>query len=60
MMGDFASALRKQGCQMVYFQTKKRDLGNFEGAMEWKMSVYFTTIWNIIRAFVLHIHGRLL
>jgi hypothetical protein len=36
-----------QGCQMVYFQTKNPNLGKFLMALEWKMLVYFMTIWNI-------------
>jgi hypothetical protein len=32
----------KQGCQMVYFETKKPILGNFRKAFKWKM-----VIWNI-------------
>jgi hypothetical protein len=34
-----------QGCQMVYFKTKKPNLGIFWKALEWKMSVYFTAVW---------------
>jgi hypothetical protein len=41
----------KQGCQMVYFQTKNPNLGKFWRALEWKMLVYFMTIWNILRQF---------
>jgi hypothetical protein len=36
-----------QGCQMVYFQTKNPNFGKFLRALELKMWVYFTTIWNI-------------
>jgi hypothetical protein len=33
---------------MVYFQTKNPDLGKFWMALEWKMLVYFMTIWDIL------------
>jgi hypothetical protein len=33
-----------QGCQMVYFQTKKSQLGKFCRALQWKMFVYFVGI----------------
>jgi hypothetical protein len=36
---------------MVYFQTKNPNLGKFWRALEWKMLVYFMTIWNILRQF---------
>jgi hypothetical protein len=36
-----------QGCQMVYFQTKNHNWGNIWRALEWKMLLYFMTIWNI-------------
>jgi hypothetical protein len=35
----------RQGCQMVYFQTKNPNLGTFWRALEWKMLVYFMAIW---------------
>jgi hypothetical protein len=31
----------RQGCQMVYFQTKNPNLGKFWRALEWKPLVYF-------------------
>jgi hypothetical protein len=34
-----------QGCQMVYFQTKNPNLAKYWRALEWKMLVYFMTIW---------------
>jgi hypothetical protein len=40
-----------QCCQMVYFQTKNTYLGNFFRALDWKMLIYFMTIWNILRTF---------
>jgi hypothetical protein len=40
-----------QGCQMVCFQTKNRNLGKFRKALEWKMLVYIMTVWNILRPF---------
>jgi hypothetical protein len=30
-----------QGCQMVYFQTKDRNLGKFWRVLQWKMLVHF-------------------
>jgi hypothetical protein len=44
---DSKVARRVQGCQMVYLQTKNPDLGNFWRTFEWKVLVYFMTIWNI-------------
>jgi hypothetical protein len=41
----------KQGCQIVYFQNKNPNLGKFWRALEWKMLLYFMTIWNILRPF---------
>jgi hypothetical protein len=40
-----------QGCQMVYFQTKNPNLGKFWMDLEWKMLLYFMTIWNILGPF---------
>jgi hypothetical protein len=43
----------KQGCQMVYFQTKNPNLGKFWRVLQWKMLVYqdhlehFPAIWYI-------------
>jgi hypothetical protein len=34
----------KQGCQMVYFQTKNPHLGKFWRVLQWKMLVYFVAI----------------
>jgi hypothetical protein len=49
---DFATTLHvsverggdKQGCQMVYFQTKNINLGNFWRALDWKMLINFMTL----------------
>jgi hypothetical protein len=49
---------RRQGCQMVCFQTQNPNLGKFWRALEWKMFVYFMTIWNNLRPFDI-IYGRL-
>jgi hypothetical protein len=47
----------KQGCQMVYFQTKNTNLGKFWRALKWKMLVYVMVIWNILRPFdILYSH----
>jgi hypothetical protein len=40
-----------QGCQMVCFQTKNPNFGKIWRALEWKMLLYFMTIWNILRPF---------
>jgi hypothetical protein len=40
-----------QGCQMVSFQTKNPNLGKFWRALDWKMLIYFTAIWNILQIF---------
>jgi hypothetical protein len=36
---------------MVYFQTKKPNLGNFWRVSRWKMLVYFIDIWYIFQPF---------
>jgi hypothetical protein len=36
---------------MVYFQAKNPDLGKFWRALDWKVWIYFTAIWNILRSF---------
>jgi hypothetical protein len=38
-------------CQMVCFQTKNPNLGNFWSALDWKMLKYFMAIWNILMRF---------
>jgi hypothetical protein len=38
---------QEQVCQMVYFQTKKKQLGKFWRALEWKSLVYFMAVWNL-------------
>jgi hypothetical protein len=47
-----------RGCQMVYFQTKNPNFGKFLRALEWKMLIYFMTIWNILWPYGI-IYGRL-
>jgi hypothetical protein len=47
----FSICYRGQGCQMVYFQTKKTNLGQYWRALEGTMLVYFMTSWNILRPF---------
>jgi hypothetical protein len=34
---------------MVSFQTKYPTLGKFWRALDWKMLIYFMTIWNILQ-----------
>jgi hypothetical protein len=41
----------QQGCQIVYLQTKNCNLGTFWTVLQWKMLVYFMTIWSILRTF---------
>jgi hypothetical protein len=48
----------KQGCQMVYFQTKNPNLGTFWRALERKMFIYFVIIWNNLWPFGI-IYGSL-
>jgi hypothetical protein len=50
--------LGMQGCQMVYFHAQNPTLGIFWRVLEWKMLVYFMTIWNILRSFG-KFYGRL-
>jgi hypothetical protein len=37
---DLAKRLSKQGCQMVYFETKNYNLGKFWRILQWKTFVY--------------------
>jgi hypothetical protein len=39
----------KQGCQMVYFQTKTPNLGKLWRALEWKMLVYLWSFGNLVK-----------
>jgi hypothetical protein len=39
----------RQGCQMVCFLTKNSNLGKFWRVLQWKMLVYFMSIWTILR-----------
>jgi hypothetical protein len=41
----------KQGCQMAYFQTQSPILGKFWRVLQWKILVYFMTIWSILPPF---------
>jgi hypothetical protein len=36
---------------MLYFQTKNNNLYKFWRLLQWKMLVYFMTIWSILRSF---------
>jgi hypothetical protein len=47
----------RQGCQMVYFQTKHPNLGNFLKGLHWKRLVYFMCIWSILQTFALSYGG---
>jgi hypothetical protein len=46
-----------QGCQMVYFHSRKPNLGKFWRVL--KMLVYFMNICNILQPFGRYIYGRL-
>jgi hypothetical protein len=37
----------QRGCQSVYFKAKNQNLDIFWRAVEWKMLVYFTAVWNM-------------
>jgi hypothetical protein len=41
----------EQGCQMVCFQTKNPNLGKFWRVLQWKILVYFKTVWSILLSF---------
>jgi hypothetical protein len=41
----------RQGCQMVCFQTKNPNFGKFWRVLQWKILVYFMTIWSILEIF---------
>jgi hypothetical protein len=47
----FESCTPRQGYQMVHFQTKNLKLGIFWTAWDWRMLVYFKSIWNILQPF---------
>jgi hypothetical protein len=55
---DFFS-LSKQGWQMVYFQNNNPNFGKFRRALEWKMLVYFMSIWDILQRAIWYIYGTL-
>jgi hypothetical protein len=38
-------------CQMVYFQTKNRNLGKFWRTLQWKMLIYIMDFWSSFRPF---------
>jgi hypothetical protein len=44
-----------QGCQMVYFHAKNRNMGMLLGTWEWKMLVYFTVIWNTLHTTISYV-----
>jgi hypothetical protein len=49
--GAVSDRLEKQGCQMVYFQTKNTNFGNFSRALLWNMLVCFMDIWSNLQPF---------
>jgi hypothetical protein len=57
-LGTTKESVSKQGCQMVYFQTKNPNLGKFWRFLPWKilgicygLLVNFPTFWYIFRPF---------
>jgi hypothetical protein len=42
---------QRQGCQMVCFRAKNPNFGKFWRALEWKVLVFFMTLWNILPPF---------
>jgi hypothetical protein len=50
---NFGFRARKQGCQMVCFQTKSPNLGKFCRVLQWKMLIHFMDTWLILRFFVI-------
>jgi hypothetical protein len=48
MVLDCQGVMPSQGCQTVYFRTKNPNFGKFWRDLEWKLLVYFITIWNIL------------
>jgi hypothetical protein len=40
-----------QGCQIVHFQTKDSNLGKYWRVLQWKMLIYFISIWYSLRTF---------
>jgi hypothetical protein len=45
------SLYQAQGCQMVYFQTKNRNLGTYWRDLQRMILVYFMNIWSILQPF---------
>jgi hypothetical protein len=43
--------IKTRVCQMVCFQTKTPNLGNFRRALQWKMLVYEMDIWSTLQPF---------
>jgi hypothetical protein len=42
----FCPPTNYQGCQMVYFQTKTPNFGQFLRDLDWEMLIYFMTVAN--------------
>jgi hypothetical protein len=54
----FVAAPINQVCQMVCFQTKNSKLGKLLRVFQWKMLVYFMTIWPILRPVeIIYVHS---
>jgi hypothetical protein len=45
-----------QGCHLVYLRSKNPNFGTFFNALEWKVLVYFKTIWVFRPFFYEHVH----
>jgi hypothetical protein len=54
----FVISCPRQGCQMVYFETKNPYLGTFWRALECKVLLYFMITWNFLWPFGI-IYGSL-
>jgi hypothetical protein len=54
ILGELNLSTLVRVVQMAYFQTKNPDLGKFWRVLQWKMLVYYTAIWFILR---LHVFG---
>jgi uncharacterized membrane protein SpoIIM required for sporulation len=42
---------------MAYFQTQNPDLGKFWRVLQWKILVYYMSIWSILWLFSIHTFG---
>jgi hypothetical protein len=47
MLNSSSADVEPVGCQLVYFQTKKTNLGKFCRVLQWKKLVYFMAVWSM-------------